>query len=133
MVISVPRYFPESICWLLSDKYSKTENGHVRIYKKQELIDLLESAGMKKWKVHSAHSLHTPYWWLKCLVGLSREDSHLVNMYHALLVWDMMKRPKFTRFFDRLLNPIIGKSTVVYLRKEKEPISKSRKWVQANS
>jgi len=119
MVISVPSYFPERVCWTLSEEYRKTDNGHVRIYKKKELIDLLESAGVKRWKVHSAHSLHTPYWWLKCLVGPSREDSRLVNKYHELLVWDMMKHPRITRLFDHLLNPIIGKSTVVYLRKEK--------------
>ena len=118
MVVSVPSYFPERICWTLSKEYRKTEDGHVRIYKKQALIDLLESAGAKTWKVHSAHSLHTPYWWLKCLVGPSKKDSRLVNKYHDLLVWDMMKHPRLTRWFDHLLNPIIGKSTVVYLRKK---------------
>lgn len=118
MVVSVPRYFPERICWTLSDEYSKADNGHLRIYKTKELIRLLENAGVKTWKVHSAHSLHTPYWWLKCLVGPAKEDSRLVNKYHELLVWDMMKRPRLTRWFDRLLNPLIGKSTVVYLKKE---------------
>ena len=119
MVVSVPSYFPERVCWTLSEEYRKTDNGHVRIYKKKGIIDLLESAGVKKWEVHSAHGLHTPYWWLKCLVGPSREDNRLVNKYHELLVWDMMKHPRLTRLLDHLLNPIIGKSTVVYLRKEK--------------
>lgn len=118
LVVSVPRYFPERICWTLSEEYRTTDNGHVRIYKKKELIDLLESAGVKTWKVHSAHGLHTPFWWLKCLVGPSREDNCLVNKYHDLLVWDMMKRPRLTRCLDRLMNPIIGKSTVVYCKKE---------------
>lgn len=118
LAVSVPRHFPERICWMLSEEYRTSDNGHVRIYKKKELIDLLESAGAKAWKVHSAHSLHTPFWWLKCLVGPSREDSRLVNKYHDLLVWDMMQHPRMTCFLDRLLNPVMGKSIVVYFRKE---------------
>lgn len=119
IVVSVPRYLPERVCWAISDKYHNEDNGHVRVYRKQELIDLIEDAGVKKWKVHFAHSLHTPYWWLKCLVGPSRKDCYLVNKYHELLIWDIMKRPRLTGFFDHLLNPIIGKSLVVYFKKEK--------------
>jgi hypothetical protein len=67
---------------------------------------------------HFAHSIHAPYWWLKCLVGVNRSDAFLVNLYHRLLVWDMMKKPKLTRFLDRLFNPILGKSRVLYFRKQ---------------
>jgi ubiquinone/menaquinone biosynthesis C-methylase UbiE len=34
LVVSVPRYFPERICWALSDDYTNANQGHVRIYKK---------------------------------------------------------------------------------------------------
>ncbi len=118
LVVSVPRYFPERICWALSKDYHLANDGHIRIYKKKELIDLLEAAGVKTWATHFAHSLHTPYWWLKCLVGPNRDDSPLVNLYHRFLVWDMMKHPWITRMLDWLLNSIIGKSVVIYLRKE---------------
>ena len=118
LVVSVPRYFPERICWALSKDYHLANDGHIRIYKKKELIDLLEAAGVKTWATHFAHSLHTPYWWLKCLVGPNRDDSPLVNLYHRFLVWDMMKQPWITRMLDCLLNSIIGKSVVIYLRKE---------------
>lgn len=118
LVVSVPKYLPERICWTLSESYHNTENGHVRIYKKKALMDLLETKGLKPRGHHSAHSLHTPYWWLKCLVGPEREDSRLVNLYHRLLVWDIMKHPWTIRFLDRLLNPVMGKSLVVYLTKD---------------
>ncbi|MBW2142822.1 MAG: class I SAM-dependent methyltransferase [Deltaproteobacteria bacterium] len=118
LVVSVPRYFPERICWALSKDYHLANDGHIRIYKKKELIGLLEAAGVKTWATHFAHSLHTPYWWLKCLVGPNRDDSPLVNLYHRFLVWDMMKQPWITRMLDCLLNSIIGKSVVIYLRKE---------------
>ena len=118
LVVSVPRYLPERICWALSKNYHNESNGHVRIYKKRELTALLEGSGVKEWAVDFAHSLHTPYWWLKCLVGPTRDDSVLVNTYHRFLVWDIMKRPWISRFLDELLNPLIGKSVVLYLRRE---------------
>jgi hypothetical protein len=38
-----------------------------------------------------------------------------------MLVWDIMRRPWLTRTAERLLDPLIGKSFVVYLRKPAEP------------
>jgi 2-polyprenyl-3-methyl-5-hydroxy-6-metoxy-1,4-benzoquinol methylase len=118
LVVSVPRYWPERICWALSDDYVNCERGHIRIYKSKALLALFYGFGLKKWAVHHAHSLHTPYWWLKCLQGPSRTDSPLVNLYHRFLTWDIMQKPRVTRILDRLLNPILGKSVVVYMRKE---------------
>ena len=118
LVVSVPRFWPERICWALSKDYTATDNGHIRIYRKKKLIRCLENLGLKRRAVAYAHSLHTPYWWLKCLVGPNREDAALVNLYHRFLSWDIMKKPKFVRWMDRLMNPILGKSLVVYLRKE---------------
>jgi SAM-dependent methyltransferase len=118
LVVSVPRYWPEKICWSISRVYRLAEGGHVRIYGKGELIDLLTAAGLRLWGIHWAHSLHTPYWWLKCLVGPQRKDHLLVNLYHRFLTWDIMHQPQITRFFDRLLNPLLGKSLVLYFRKD---------------
>lgn len=117
LIVSVPRYWPEKICWALSDEYHTVENGHIRIYKEKEITLLLEKFGVKKWGKHFAHSLHSPYWWLKCFVGPHREDSVAVNLYNRFLTWDIMKKPWITRFFEWLLNPILGKSLVLYFRK----------------
>lgn len=118
LVVSVPRRLPERLCWALSADYHQTSDGHIRIYRQRELTALLEKAGLRPWAVHFAHSLHTPYWWLKCLVGPRREDSAAVKLYHRFLVWDMMKKPRITQGLEALLNPILGKSLVLYLRKE---------------
>jgi ubiquinone/menaquinone biosynthesis C-methylase UbiE len=117
LVVSVPRAFPEKICWSLSKEYTTAKGGHVRIYTRKILQTLLETSGASFRFRHYAHSLHTPFWWLKCLVGPNRNDSWAVNAYHRLLVWDLMKKPAVTRFIDRLLNPLMGKSLVCYLRK----------------
>ena len=66
---------------------------------------------------HHAHSLHAPYWWLKCLVGPTRDDSLPVNLYHRFLTWDIMQKPKPTRLLDRIFNPLFGKSLVLYFEK----------------
>ena len=119
LVVSVPRFWPERICWALSSEYANSNNGHIRIYRKQILIALLENCGVQRRGRHYAHGLHAPYWWLKCLMGLNRTDSKLVNLYHRFLNWDMMKQPRTTGLLEQLLNPIMGKSLVVYFRKEK--------------
>jgi SAM-dependent methyltransferase len=117
LVVSVPRCYPEALCWALSMDYHAVEGGHVRIYRSGALRKLLASAGLALWGRHWAHSLHTPYWWLKCLVGPHRRDVAAVNCYHRLLVWDLMQKPRLSRLIERLLNPVLGKSLVFYLRK----------------
>jgi 2-polyprenyl-3-methyl-5-hydroxy-6-metoxy-1,4-benzoquinol methylase len=118
LVVSVPRYWPESLYWAISKDYANSNQGHIRIYKSAGLTRLLEGHGLKKWGVHYAHSLHTPFWLLKCLLGPTRSDSSIVNLYHRFLTWDIMQKPKLTRWLDRLLNPVMGKSIVLYLRKD---------------
>jgi ubiquinone/menaquinone biosynthesis C-methylase UbiE len=120
LAVSVPRAWPEKICWQLSDEYFNANMGHVRIYQKKALIQSIETLGPKFTGSHFAHSIHAPYWWLKCLVGPNRTDSAFVNLYHRLLVWDLMKKPKITTFVDKLFNPILGKSLVLYFKKPLE-------------
>lgn len=119
VVVTVPRWFPERVCWALSDAYHANEGGHVRIYRADELEAKLSAAGLRTAHRHHAHALHSPYWWLKCAVGPDRDDHPLVKLYHRLLVWDMMRAPKTTRLTEQLLDPMIGKSVVLYLGKPK--------------
>lgn len=117
IAVTVPRWLPEKVCWALSQDYHSNEGGHVRIYTGAILRERLRAAGLDWQGQHHAHALHAPYWWLKCLVGVERGQHPLVKGYHRLLVWDMMRAPWPTRLAERLLNPVIGKSLVVYLRK----------------
>jgi hypothetical protein len=50
-------------------------------------------------------------------VGPTNDTHPAVATYHRLLVWDIEKAPLVTRTADRVLNPIMGKSLVVYLEK----------------
>ena len=118
LAVSVPRRWPEALCWLLSPNYRNTEGGHVRIFVAQSLIKQIQAKGMTHRFTHFAHSLHSPYWWIKCLVGPDREDCLPVKLYHRFLTWDIMARPRQTRLLERLLNPVCGKSVVFYFSKD---------------
>ncbi len=117
--ISVPRFFPEWICWRLSDAYHEVEGGHVRIFRANELRNDMEATGFICFGKHHAHSLHVPYWWLKCLFWREpgEPNARIVDRYHQFLTWDLMQQPFITRFLDKLLNPIMGKSVVMYFVK----------------
>lgn len=127
LAISVPRWLPEVINWRLSDDYHNAEGGHIRIYTDFELIDKVTKAGkfndgtpgdaMIFEGKDYAHGLHAPYWWIKCAVGVENDNHVLARTYHKLLVWEIMKQPKALQLAGKVLDPLIGKSMVLYFRK----------------
>lgn len=117
MAVTVPRWYPELVNWALSEDYHLVPGGHCRIYRRSTLVERLSSAGLDLYGAHHAHALHSPYWWLRCAVGVGNDDHPLVRAYHRFLVWDITAHTPFTRVPEAVLNPVLGKSTVVYLRK----------------
>lgn len=117
LAVTVPRWLPERICWLLSDTYHANEGGHIRIYRADELRSKITGGGLRFTHSHHAHGLHSPYWWLKCAVGVDKQEHPAVKAYHRLLVWDMMSRPLLTRAAEAALNPVLGKSVALYFEK----------------
>ena len=120
IAVTIPAWLPEKICWALSEEYHAPHvpGGHVRIYTENELRRKLRDAGLKPGDAHHAHSLHSPYWWLRCAIDPQHSDDHpLVKAYLKLLTWDIVERPLVTRIADKVLNPVLGKSLIVYARK----------------
>mgnify|MGYP000846074843 FL=1 len=119
LAVTVPTFLPERICWALSDEYHApfVPGGHVRIFTEVELKNRFTTAGLVPEGTHHAHALHSPYWWLKCAVGPTNDDNPLVQAYLKLLTWDIMAAPKLTRWTEKALNPVLGKSLVLYARK----------------
>ena len=124
IAVTVPAWLPEKICWAITDTYHApfVEGGHVRIYTEGELRRKMLGAGLEPGGAHLAHALHTPYWWLRCAVGPTNDGNVLVRAYTRLLEWDIVSRPVATRLTERALNPLIGKSLVVYATK---PVTRS--------
>jgi SAM-dependent methyltransferase len=119
IAVTVPAWFPEQVCWAITDEYHAPHvpGGHVRIYTESVLRRRLRDAGLRPGTAHRAHALHSPYWWLKCAVGTTNDDHPLVRAWHRLLVWDITERPLVTRVAEGILSPVLGKSLVVYATK----------------
>lgn len=126
LAITVPAWLPERICWALSDEYHApaVPGGHVRIYTEPELRTKVRAAGLVPGGAHHTHGLHSPYWWLRCAVGPNRpiDDNALVRAYHRLLVWEIERQPAVLRAAARVLDPVIGKSLVLYAHKPSVPV-----------
>jgi SAM-dependent methyltransferase len=116
LAVTVPAWLAETVCWTLSEEYHApfVEGGHLRIYTEARLREQLRAAGFDPHGAHLAHALHTPYWWLRCAVGPTDDDHRLVRAYRRLLEWDIVEQPRATRLAERVLNPVLGKSLVVY-------------------
>ena len=86
LAATVPSWLPEKINWMLSDEYHAPTavGGHVRIYSATELKAKLRAAGLAVTGSHHAHALHSPYWWLKCAVGVDDDDHPLVRRYRSV-------------------------------------------------
>jgi SAM-dependent methyltransferase len=117
---TVPAWLPETINWKLSDDYHapKSVGGHVRIYGRTEMRAKLRTAGLDVDGYHRAHALHTPYWWLKCAVGPRDDDHPAVATYRRFLEWDIIEQPTSTKIAERVLSPVLGKSSVHYGTKQ---------------
>jgi SAM-dependent methyltransferase len=122
LVVTVPRWYPEAVNWALSAEYHNVPGGHVRIYRQAQMRQRLRTAGLTPYRYHYAHALHSPYWWLRCALGPDSESNRVVKAYHRLLVWDITAKSPLTRWPEAALNPVLGKSLVVYARKPPEPV-----------
>jgi SAM-dependent methyltransferase len=116
LAVTVPRWLPEQVCWALADDYHApaVPGGHVRIYGRRQLTARMAAAGLRVTGHHYAHALHSPYWWLKCAVGVGDDDHPLVRRYHGFLVREIFRPRRSVRLLERALDPVVGKSLVVY-------------------
>ena len=133
LAVTVPRWFPELICWALADDLPDLDGGHARIYRRSTLLGRLTAVGLVPRAQHHAHALHSPYWWLRCAARPSEksefadaefadhehaeEEGFAVSSYRRFLEWHIMQKPSFLVGLERILNPLLGKSLVVYADK----------------
>jgi len=119
--VTVPRRFPEQICWAVSREYREAPGGHVRIYRASELERALAATGLRPLGGHHAHALHSPYWWVRCMFGAPEDGAWLSRQYERLLVWDIEHAPTALGTAERLLNPLLGKSVALYFEQPGTP------------
>lgn len=114
IAVTVPSEYPERVCWALDRNYHDVPGGHVRIFKRRDLQGRLERAGLVLTGHDHQHGLHSPYWWIRCAGGVNNPDRFLARHYHELLVKQITDNPAWLAAIDRVLNPVIGKSLIVY-------------------
>jgi len=113
LVVSVPRFGPEAINWLLSLEYHSAVGGHVHIFTRKRLARLVVQGGFRLRASHHSHALHSPFWWVRSAVGIERKHWLVAGIEQQLVAEMMGQRPWLTRL-ERLTNPILGKSLVLY-------------------
>ena len=114
---SVPASWPEKVCWSLSKDYQNQPGGHLRIFNQLELVSEIKESGFKFLSSEKFHSIHSPYWWLRCLFWKSQDSNFLVNLYKKMLERHILKKPFFLNLLDKALNPLMGKSFSMYFEK----------------
>lgn len=117
LALSVPSYWPERICWALSLEYQHDPGGHLRIFKATPLRLEIQRLGFARLFQHKAHALHAPYWWLKCCNWQKRETWGVIRLYHRFLLWQMQTSSRLIQPLEKCLNPLLGKSVVLYFKK----------------
>jgi SAM-dependent methyltransferase len=124
LAVTVPTRWPERVSWALNYRYHDTPGGHVRIFRQRDLEQKLERAGLYLRGSHHAHALHSPYWWLKCVYGLDNPDAAPVRKYHEFLCHVIEHSPRGAIALERALNPVLGKSLVIYTEKVSPSMAK---------
>ena len=118
IALTVPRWLPEMVCWKLSDDYHNIPGGHIRIYTDKELV---AKARERRAAVRRQGPRPRPA--LAVLVAQVRRRRQQRRPpagqgLPPVLVWDIMKRPRAARrCAEKVLDPLIGKSLVLYFAK----------------
>lgn len=115
---SVPAELPEKICWYLSQEYQNQPGGHLRIFNKNNLIKDITDCGFDYESSQRFHSIHSAYWWLRCLFWKTQDINLIIKIYKKILERHILKKPFFLDLIDKVLNPILGKSIAFYFVKK---------------
>ena len=115
---SVPSYWPEKICWSLSSGYQNMPGGHVRIFKKRQVINEIIDHGFMYDHSERFHGLHSAYWWLRCLFWKTQDSNYFVKIYKKFLEYQILQSPLWLNNFEKIINPIFGKSIAFYFEKK---------------
>jgi ubiquinone/menaquinone biosynthesis C-methylase UbiE len=118
IAITVPTRMTEHLYDFLSEEYFRTPGGHVRKVVPRVLAGYMEENGLRVYAVGFAHAFHTPYWMLRCLFGLHRENAGIPALYKKFLTYSLFSRP--LRYMEKAANYFFPKSIILYAQKNNE-------------
>ena len=121
MAVTVPRWLPEQVCWALSDEY------HAPFVRRRPRAHLPRAAScaakLRRRRRRARRLATTPTRCTRRTGGCAAPSARPTtttrscSAYRRVLEWDIVAAPPVTRSADRLLNPVLGKSLVVYATK----------------
>jgi SAM-dependent methyltransferase len=115
IAITVPTRMTEHLYDWLSEEYFRTPGGHVRKVFPRRLAEYLEGNNLRVYAVGFAHAFHSPYWMLRCLSGLHKENAPIPALYKKVLYYSLFSKP--LRFLEHLCNYFFPKSIILYAQK----------------
>ena len=118
LAVSVPDEFSEKVFWKLSTNYRTHVGGHVRIYRRGDVVRLLRGAGLEPYAVRYRHSLETAYW-LSHIAFWSDwgKQGPITRAFRNLLDSQRARKSRIVSALDDVGNRVLPKSIVVYSRK----------------
>ena len=112
MGITIPTATSEHVYLRTTREYFESPGGHIRIFAPRALARAMAGAGLRVDGVSFAHSLHTPYWLLRSLLGLHDETPGPVRAYRKFLM-HASTSPLWTKL-ERGLDWVWPKSLILY-------------------
>lgn len=118
LAVSVPDERSEKLFWRLSRNYRTHAGGHVRIYRRRQIVSLLERSGLEPYAVRYRHSLETLYW-LSHIAFWSDwgKQGRVTRAFRHALDSHAARRSHLVTALDRIGNRVLPKSIVVYSRR----------------
>jgi SAM-dependent methyltransferase len=110
LAVSVPAYWPELVMWACAWAITHTEGGHIRLYRRAELLAKLRRCGWRPYAVRERHSAETLYWGLGA-IDHSGRSSRLIR---RAIDSRWYRRSRLADRADRALARVLGKSIAVY-------------------
>jgi ubiquinone/menaquinone biosynthesis C-methylase UbiE len=112
IAVTIPTATTEHLYLRLSREYFESPGGHIRIFRPRELSRSMSRAGFRVEGVGFAHALHSPYWALRCVLGLHDESPTLTRAYRRFLLRASLS--PLWRGVERVLDFVWPKSLVLY-------------------
>jgi SAM-dependent methyltransferase len=112
LAVTVPTATTEHLYLRLTRAYFESPGGHIRIFRPRELARAMARAGLRVESAGFAHALHSPYWALRCVLGLDDESPGPTRAYRRFLLHASLS-PVWRRV-ERALDFVWPKSLVLY-------------------
>ena len=117
VAISVPDEYSERLLWRLSSSYRNAPGGHVRIYRRKQIAQLLRESGTEPFAIQFRHFLESVRWVLHTVLDEWGKPGRISRGIRWLLDTPSHRNWRILSWTDELGNHLLPKSIVLYGRK----------------